>query len=318
MFRSFAIATLAAATALLLAPVGLKAQTAVKRINVIVMSDDADQETVPRNNRLFNRVVLALQESLNTSGFQIYDEVGTTLGALPQARVRRTDAELFEVARATQPPMDVAAVFQIYASVRASTVVSRPEVRVAGRLLNVRTGQFIAAFEVGPGITFDPLPQSCTDRECVLERIGDESRRLGADLGRELSVKLAGFAGAPATPAAAAAPAHAAPVAPLPAAVPPALPSESCEGLPTAFMLVLRDFSPEEVTRIEEMASAFRCVEHIRPVRVSSSQADYWIEARSDNARLNRNLRQMLDFIGTRGTVTFSGNRFEVIRTVTR
>jgi len=316
MFRPLVLAAAAAFVALLSAPVSLKAQTAVKRINVIVMSDDADQDTVPRNNRLFNRVVLALQETLNTRGFQIYDEVGATLGALPQARVRRTDAELFEVARAAQPPMDVAAVFQIYASVRASTVLSRPEVRIAGRLLNVRTGQFIAAFEVGPGITFDPLPQACTDRECVLERIGDESRRLATDLGRELSSKLEGFAGV-AAPAVVAAPA-AAPLAPAPVAPAPAVQAEGCEGLPTAFMLVLRDFTPEEVTRIEEMASAFRCVEHIRPVRISGSQADYWIEARSDNARLNRNLRQMLDFIGARGTVSFSGNRFEVVRTVTR
>ncbi len=313
MFRSLLIALGLAVFAAASSPPA-DAQVRVKRVNVLVVSDDADQETVPRQNRIYNRVVLGLQEELNTRGFQVYDEVGTTLATMPQGRVRRTDGELYEVARAIQPPMDVIAVFQIYTSIRSGSVVSRPEIRIPVRLLNVRTGQLIGTFEVGPGITFDPLPVNCSDRECLLERVGDEARRLSSDVARELGTKLEGFIGAAAPPAVATAPAQ--PAAAAPAQQVAAL--EGCDGLPTAFMLVLRDFTSDEISRIEEMVRAFRCVEHIRPTRVSNSQSDYWIEARTDNARLNRNLRQMVEFMGSRGNVTFSGNRFEVIKTVTR
>jgi hypothetical protein len=33
-----------------------QAQTTVKRVNVLVMSDDTDTDAVPRFNRIFNRV----------------------------------------------------------------------------------------------------------------------------------------------------------------------------------------------------------------------------------------------------------------------
>ena len=42
-----------------------------------------------------------------------------------------------------------------------------PEIRIAGRVLNVRSGQFIAAFEVG-GFQLPALPNPCS-AECLLE-----------------------------------------------------------------------------------------------------------------------------------------------------
>src|SRR5258708_38818613 len=92
-------------------------------------------------------------------------------------RVRRRDSEIIDVARAVQaPPLDVIAVFQIYASATKSTFsdIVRPNIRIPGRLLNVRTGQQIAAFAVA-GLELAPLPQGC-DRECLLERVAGEAR----------------------------------------------------------------------------------------------------------------------------------------------
>ncbi|MGL4241653.1 MAG: hypothetical protein ACRCTI_11125, partial [Beijerinckiaceae bacterium] len=171
-----------------------QAQSNNSRINLIVMSDDADPDTVPRNSRIFNRVQLQLSEYLNTRGFQVYDETAVAGGINPPGRVRRRDAELIEVARAAPAPMDAMTVYQIYASVRRSPAanIRYPDVRIAGRILNVRTGQFISSFEVG-GFQLPALPNPC-DRECVLEQVGSHSRVLATDLGSALAGKLEAFA----------------------------------------------------------------------------------------------------------------------------
>jgi hypothetical protein len=42
--------------------------------------------------------------------------------------------------------------------------------------------------------------------------------------------------------------------------------------------------------------------------------AGYWYETDSGSARLNRNLRRMLDHLGVRGRVSFAGNTFKVAK----
>jgi hypothetical protein len=189
--------TLAALSAMFLALAAAppaEAQSNNSRINLVIMSDDADPDTVPRNNRIFNRVQLQLSEYLNTRGFQVYDETSIAGGINPPNTVRRRDAELIAVARAAPTPVDAMAVYQIYASVRRSPAanIRFPEVRMAGRILNVRTGQFISSFEVG-GFQLPALPNPC-DRECVLENVGSHSRVLASDLGSALASKLEAFA----------------------------------------------------------------------------------------------------------------------------
>ncbi|WP_331317679.1 hypothetical protein [Methylobacterium mesophilicum] len=161
--------------------------------NVVVMGEDADEDAVPRGNRIFQRVIHELSETMNLRGYNVYDETAVAMGFTQANRVRRRDAELIEVARAVQtPPLDVVAVFQIYASASKSPYsdIVRPEIRIPGRLLNVRTGQSLGSFEVA-GLQLPPLPQGC-DRECLLERVGAEAKTVGADLAAALTAKLDG------------------------------------------------------------------------------------------------------------------------------
>jgi hypothetical protein len=104
------LSALAAAFLAFAAAPDAHAQGANSRINLVVMSDDADTDTVPRNSRIFNRVQLQLSEYLNTRGFQVYDETSIAGGINPPGRVRRRDAELIEVARAAPTPLDAMAV----------------------------------------------------------------------------------------------------------------------------------------------------------------------------------------------------------------
>ncbi len=44
----------------------------------MVFGDDADEDTVPRNSRVFNRVIHALRSQLDDKGFDVYDETAVT------------------------------------------------------------------------------------------------------------------------------------------------------------------------------------------------------------------------------------------------
>ncbi|KQP40058.1 hypothetical protein ASF49_21380 [Methylobacterium sp. Leaf104] len=287
------------------------------RPNVVVMGEDADEDSVPRGNRIFQRVITELSETMNLRGYNVYDETAVAMGFTQPNRVRRRDAELIEVARAVQnPPLDVVAVFQIYASAAKSAYsdIVRPEVRIPGRLLNVRTGQSLGAFEVA-GVQLPPLPQGC-DRECLLERVGAEAKAIAADVASALTAKLDGvIATRRGADAGATLPGVASPAGGAVAAGPS---GEACGGLPTAYTVKLTGFSAQEVQAAEEYMAAFRCYEHHRPVRAGSASAEYWYETRADSARLGRNLRLMLDHMSAPGQVQFSGNTFVINRVATR
>jgi hypothetical protein len=308
--------TLTALTAAFLAFTAVppaQAQTNNARINLVVMSDDADPDTVPRNSRIFNRVQLQLSEYLNTRGFQVYDETSIAGGINPPGRVRRRDAELIEIARAAPTPVDAMAVYQIYASVRRSPAanIRYPDVRIAGRILNVRTGQFISSFEVG-GFQLPALPNPC-DRECVLENVGTHSRVLATDLGSALSGKLEAFA----RPSAGAAepnkdggPAAAGSVA--------AASADGCVALPTDYQIVLRDFKTSDVNKIESGFVRWGCYQQHRTVSMTDNGATFFYRTSSDSARLTRNFRLMMELEGINAQVSFTGNMVTVTRVMTR
>ncbi len=274
-----------------------QAQTASpnERINLLVMSDDADTDTVPRNHRVFNRVQLAL----------------SSMDITRTNRVRRTDAQLYEIARLVPTPIDVIVVYQIYASVRTTPNVGMrvPVIRIPGRILYSRTGQFIGTFEVGD-FQLQPLPVNCQS-ECVLENVGAQARVLANDLGSAIAQKLTSFVRAPQ--------AAAAPLAgkdgasgPVPVA------ADGCSNLPTDYVFQLRDFSASEVTRIEGEFVRWGCYQQHRTTQMSATSADFFYRTSADSARITRNFRLMLELVGLNAQVTMSQNRITVTRIATR
>jgi len=289
------------------------AQSTNSRINLLVMSDDADPDTVPRNNRIFNRVQLQLSEYLNTRGFQVYDETSLALGMTATGRVRRRDAELIEIARAVSTPVDAMVVYQIYASARRAVAadIRFPEIRIAGRVLNVRTGQFIAAFEVG-GFQLPALPNPC-GAECLLETVGTHSRVLATDLGAAIAQKLEGFARQPGVGASVGGKDGVGGGGAVAVGN-----TDGCANLPTDFEIQLREFSTTEVDRIESEFVRWGCYRTHRTVRMTGNSADFFYSTSSDSARLTRNFRLMMELVGLNGQITFSGNRLTVSKVATR
>ncbi len=262
--------------------------------NILVMGEDADKDTVPRNSRVFKRVLDAMAQELVTEGFKVYDEVAVSLDDFAQGRTRRTDAEIIDVSRKIKrPPIDVTVMFQIYASAKKLSYTTEIRARITGRLLNVRSGERLGNFEVKlePAET---APVDC-NRECILEVVGKHGKELGHDLGAVLAKKLDWLS-----------PTKSA------SAQPATTDSGGQKGMSHAYSMVFTGFSPEDITEIEEFIVAFKGYEHHRPVKSSLRTNEYWYETSSDAARLNRNLRIMLDHLAMEGRVTYAGNSFKV------
>ncbi len=80
------------------------ASQAAEKPNILIMGEDADQDTVPRNSRVFRRVLDGLANQLHDEGFDVFDETAVSLDDFAQGRVRRTDAEIIDVAKSIKRP----------------------------------------------------------------------------------------------------------------------------------------------------------------------------------------------------------------------
>ncbi|MEQ8249206.1 MAG: hypothetical protein RID42_16115 [Alphaproteobacteria bacterium] len=261
------------------------------QINIIVVGEDADEDSVPRFSRIFQRVQDALIEELNIAGFDVYDETAASLGNFAQDRVRRTDAELIDVARSvTRPPIDVAVIFTIFASVEELRYTTRVHARVTGRLLNVKTGKRLGNFEVDSPRAWN-APVDCP-RDCILETVGRYAKVLAEDVGDALSIKLADLVEGDDDGQAA----------------------RGSEGLGGAYTLVFRGFDADEMLDVEEFLVVFGGYKRYRPVFTGGRHREYWYETDSTSARLSRNLEKMLDHLDVRGQVNFSGSEFRVTK----
>ncbi|MEP9390562.1 hypothetical protein [Mesorhizobium sp. KR9-304] len=282
--------------------------------NLLIVGEDADRDTVPRNSRIFNRVLQAISGEMQTEGFKVYDETAVSLDVTDPSRVRRTDAELLTVARRIQDaPIDAIAVFQIYASAEKNAFadITDLRIRIPGRLINVTTGQALGSFEVSYDAgDLPPLPPQC-NRDCILENVGDEAKRIATDVGAVLASKLDVLAPTGDNDASIAA-AGADGSVDVQSSEVAIGPTSKCTGLTTGYSLTFRGFDSEEYSRIEEYLVAFRGYDHHRPVKVGLTQAEYWYESCSDVARLNRNLRMMAEHMGFETRIGMVRNRFEV------
>ena len=257
---------------------------------VLIMGEDTDKDTVPRGSRVFKRVQDALSNEMNNEGFDVYDETAVTLDVAAQGRVRRTDAEIIDVARSVnRPPIDVAVIYSIYAKIQKRGYTTKIRTRITGRLLNVKSGKRLGNFEVELPQS-DNAPVQC-NRECILETVGKNARILGMDLGAVLAKKLDGIS---------------------PASGSTSTSGDDKAGMSSAYTIVFSGFTPDEITSIEEYIVAFKGYEHHRLVSQLLWTNEYWYETSSKAARLSRNLRLMLDQVGVEGRVAFSGNTFQL------
>lgn len=260
--------------------------------NILVMGEDADNNTVPRNSRVFKGVLSALQSQMHNKQFDVYDETAVTLDSFTQGRVRRSDAELLDIARSiTRPPIDVVVVFSIYASMQKLDYTSKVKSRITGRMLNAQTGKFLASFEVESG-ELSNVPENCS-RECLSEILAEKGSVLGNDLGAVLAEKLAYL-------------------------VDDGTPGPASNSMFADYYLVFDGFNAQDTMAIEEYLVIFSGYESLRPTEQRYTRTSVLYRSSSSSAKLNRNLKKMLEELGMRATVNFEGNTFKMKRITLR
>lgn len=269
--------------------------------NILIMGEDADTDSVPRGSRIFDRVLRAMETEMQEMGFRVYDETSVSMDITNPNRVRRGDAELITVARRIDDaPIDVIAVFEIFASTEDNPFADIMDlrVRIPARLLNVATGQALANYEVSyePG-ELPPLPPGCDEPNCVLEHVGDQARIIASDVAGVLAIHLDHLS--PASGSAS-------------TATSTITSANECVGLTTAFTMTFRNFDQVELLEVEEFLAAFQGYDHHRPVRSSMSETTYWYETCIEVARLRRNLALMIESMGLEARIDLVGNRVEV------
>ena len=87
---------------------------------------------------------------------------------------------------------------------------------------------------------------------------------------------------------------------------------EKESNLATAYILIFEGFTADDIINIEKYIVALKSYKQYGPVGILSAQAECWREAKSTAARLNNNLRAMLNCLNAKVRVTFSGRTFTV------
>ncbi len=261
--------------------------------NIVVVGADGDPASVRHDSRIHSRAYVALSDQLHEAGFDVFDAVDL----LPRSadRARRSNRDIVDAARtAKRPPLDIVVIFSAYTKARENDYGTWIGARVAGRMLNVRTGQLLAAFELASP-RLRRAPSACA-RPCLIEIAGREAQILARDMGAALAEKLIWVSD------------------PAPVRKPRPKPKRTLAAAPNGYALVLDGFTPEDVMGIEEYLVVFSEYARHRPVRASARHHEFWYESGAKSGRLYRNLKKMLDHMGLRGRIDFAGNVFTIAK----
>lgn len=260
-------------------------------VNLLIMIEDADKTTIPRDSQINKRVRASITQQLNHIA-DVYDETSITLNNFKQGRVRRTDAELLNIARSiTRPPIDVVLVFSTYATVKTNEYSKKARARVEGRLLNAKSGQFLDNFEVQSSNSW-AIPYACDRQTCMLEEIGDEAKVLGDELGLILTEKLNWLLNANVS--------GNSPVSPV--------------TMSNDYYLEFDGFSVQDVASIEEYLLIFSGYISHRPTEQRHTRSTLLYRSSIGSAKLSRNILKLLEELNMRATINFEGNTFSLKR----
>jgi hypothetical protein len=247
------------------------------RLNILIMGEDADIDTIPRGNRIFKRVLASLMNELHVGGNDVWDEVAVT-GGLAQDRSRRSNEEIIAVARLVQrPPIDVAVIFSIYPSATQTQIATRVDVRIEGRLINMPDGRFLGNFEVDSPDNWT-APFNCDD-DCLLESVGDHAKILASALGDVLTEMLDDQTRQGGGVVA------------------------DGGGLVNTWTLVFDGFNDEDALLIEDYLVVFTGYDSHTPIYCIPRHCEISYKSTIEDARLVRNLDLMLARIGVSGRV---------------
>jgi len=256
----------------------------------VVFAEDGDADAVSRDSDLVERVRTEVEGALSAGGIAVFDETATTADYATDDPSRRGDAEILALARTIVPPINVAVIVRTYVDAERGSYGGMvfPRVRVAARLLNVRSGKFVGAVDRDDTAT-RPLPRSCDSRACLLDRVGDQAAVVAYAVGDEIAAKLSALVAA-------------------------AEGGERCAGIEDSFVIRLRQFDEGDINAIESRLAGLGCYRGHTPIVSRPGLIEFAYDTAAGDARLARNLRRITEDMGVEARVSQTGNLFDVVR----
>jgi hypothetical protein len=251
-------------------------------VNLLVMGEDADPDTIERHNPIFDRVVEALVGEMRAAGVSVYDETAVTMEFYDIGRIRRPDAELISLARSVQiVPIDAVTAFEIHAEKVPSPYegITDLRLRIAGRVIAIADGLSLGGYEVsyGPG-DLPMLPLNC-DRACQIAFVGDQAAPIARDVGAALAAQLTAVTRGNTGGADAAPPQR----------------TRAAARRTQSFTLAFKGFDPAEITGYEAYLEVFGGYASHSVVTTTPKLTEFRYETCATAEKLADNLRAMFD-----------------------
>ncbi|MCB1358776.1 MAG: hypothetical protein KDK53_20530 [Maritimibacter sp.] len=250
-------------------------------VNLLVMGEDADPDSIERHNPIFDRVVQAIAGEMRAAGISVYDETAVTMEFYDIGRTRRPDAELISLARSVEVvPVDAVTAFEIHAEKVPSPYegITDFRLRIAGRTIALADGLTLGGYEVsyGPG-DLPMLPLNC-DRACQIAFVGDQAVPIARDVGAALAAQLAAVMRGDA------------------AAADASMDEDpGCGAEAHTFSLAFKGFDPAEIAGFEAYLVVFGGYASHSVVRTTPTLTEFRYQSCATADRLADNLRAMFD-----------------------
>jgi hypothetical protein len=243
---------------------------------VLIVGEDADQDTIPRDSRVFKRVLNGIANTMINQGFDVKDETALTHETHTQGRTRRDDAELIEIAKDTG--IDILCIFSIYPNAHSRTSSLKVTTRIEGRLLSVNDGSRLGNFEHEPQQEqLVPKPYS---RDDILEAVGKLAKIIGEEVGDYLATRLSNYE------------------------------SQPGGGRLQEWTLIFDGFTLDEITEMEKILAIFTGYDSHRPKSNSvktNLHHEYWYKSSIDSAKMEQNMHKLLKKFNHDGRIYMNG-----------
>lgn len=188
---------LAAATSAFLArlqetpsqPVAAAQPNQTPRIQRVMVVGDDGAGAIPRTDATFETALAAFEDELRRGGFEVQagGAVSTNNEALDG--VRRTDAEIVQLARRQQPASpDALVLFSVFVRLDFTNAAQTASIRGAATLLRVADVRTLGAFEWTSPSRWT-LPYTC-DRPCVVQTAGADAPTVASAIAGQILAAL--------------------------------------------------------------------------------------------------------------------------------
>ncbi|MEM7693571.1 MAG: hypothetical protein AAF318_03915 [Pseudomonadota bacterium] len=293
-------------------------------VDVLVLQEDWDAESVPRDSRIQRGMLIEFNKVLNMPPFQaqmrqyglqgmnVYDENALALGWYDSSRVRRSDEELIQFAR--QIPgysLDAIVLYTLYARAVKDpyTQVALLQSSIQYRVLSVKDGRFLDGDNMELNTSGTPLTGcaagvagAAPDRSCVQQFVLRNAASMANDAAAKIALRLAALLGggassptpAPGTGIVLNAPGTA---APAPIAAAPAV-GNQCANLPITYLVQFQGISSTMQNAAEEFMSSWACAMGLELENATLTGITFRYQTRADRRRILRNIRQMGEMMG--------------------